>query len=72
MQAYGKTNIFKTSLHVLLTRTFQKRKWSFCCQQNGESFAPQMNPGTVWIKARDSFFERVFSYFIAVFNQKQE
>jgi hypothetical protein len=35
MQAYGKTNIFKTLIYVFLTRAFQERKWSFCCQQNG-------------------------------------
>jgi hypothetical protein len=34
-----------------VTTIVRKRKWSFCCQQNGESFAPQMNRGTVWTKA---------------------
>jgi hypothetical protein len=51
MQAYGKTNFFITLIYVLLTRAVRKRKWSFCCQQNGKSFAPYMNRGTVRIKA---------------------
>jgi hypothetical protein len=59
MQAYGKTNIFITSLYVFLTRAFQKRKWSFVANRT-ENLLHQKQTLAQFVLKREIHFSDEF------------